>query len=59
VLQVHHLHQVSMGGLNEDENLITVCSNCHAGRHAKDGAQTATDDLLHPSLDPWAAPDPD
>lgn len=59
VLQVHHLHQVNLGGLNDDENLVTVCSNCHAGRHANDGGQTATDDLLHPSLDPWATTDPE
>jgi hypothetical protein len=54
VLQVHHLHQVSLGGKNEDDNLVTLCSNCHTGRHANDGTEIATDDLLHPSLDPWA-----
>jgi len=54
VLQVHHLHQVHLGGKNADDNLVTLCSNCHAGRHANDDARAIADDLLDPSLDPWA-----
>jgi hypothetical protein len=52
-LQVHHLHQVHLGGTNHDENLVTLCSNCHAGRHASDGAVATGDDLLDSSQDPW------
>jgi hypothetical protein len=52
-LQVHHLHQVHLGGANVNENLVTLCSYCHAGRHANDGRITAGDDLLDPSQDPW------
>jgi hypothetical protein len=51
-LQIHHLHHVHLGGTNVDENLVTLCSHCHAGRHANDG--TTGDDLLDPSQDPWA-----
>jgi hypothetical protein len=55
-LQVHHLHQVHLGGTNVDENLVTLCSNCHAGRHANDGTIATGDDLLDPSRDPWSSP---
>jgi|SRR5579884_429804 len=53
VLQVHHLHQVQAGGTNDDDNLVTLCTDCHAGRHANDGIARASDELLQPGSDPW------
>lgn len=51
VLQVHHILPVHLGGQNNDDNLITLCQNCHAGRHStsKFGVQ---DELLHPENEP-------
>lgn len=46
-LQVHHLKFVSRGGDNSAENLITLCSDCHAGRHALARGE-ARDELLEP-----------
>lgn len=46
-LQVHHLKFVSQGGDNSPENLITLCSDCHAGRHAL-APGLALDELLEP-----------
>ncbi len=45
VLQVHHIKPVSRRGDNDPDNLITLCAEDHAGRHAvmKD---VPTDDLL-------------
>lgn len=46
-LQIHHIKPVSQGGDNSLENLITLCSDCHAGRHAI--SKTAVrDELLEP-----------
>lgn len=45
--EVHHLVMVSEGGTNEAENLVTLCSDCHAGRHALRPGQTV-DELLEP-----------
>lgn len=50
-LQIHHVHQVRHGGLNEDENLVTVCAPCHAGIHSLD-VEAVADELLNPSRDP-------
>lgn len=47
-LQIHHLKFVSHGGGNEPQNLITLCSDCHAGRHALARGQ-AKDELLNPA----------
>lgn len=47
-LQVHHLREVSRGGSNDPVNLITLCSNCHAGRHAV-APGTTSDELLVPA----------
>jgi 5-methylcytosine-specific restriction endonuclease McrA len=49
-LQIHHLKFVSHGGDNSMHNLITLCSDCHAGRHAIAPGQ-ARDELLEPG---WA-----
>lgn len=46
-LQIHHLLFVSQGGDNSEDNLITLCSDCHAGRHAIAGGK-AKDELLDP-----------
>jgi hypothetical protein len=35
----------AVGGTNEAENLVTLCSDCHAGRHAVMPGSTR-DDLL-------------
>jgi hypothetical protein len=50
-LQVHHLKGVRRGGTNASNNLATLCSNCHAGRHAVKPGRTA-DELLDPGSDP-------
>ncbi|SFH52959.1 5-methylcytosine-specific restriction endonuclease McrA [Actinopolymorpha cephalotaxi] len=44
-LQIHHRVFVSQGGTNDPENLITLCSDCHAGRHALVRGQVV-DELL-------------
>lgn len=46
-LQIHHLLPVHQGGDNSDENLVTLCSQCHGGRHSLMGA-APTDELLNP-----------
>lgn len=46
-LQIHHLQFVSQGGDNSMENLITLCSDCHAGRHSL-APGFALDELLEP-----------
>jgi hypothetical protein len=33
-LHLHHLRPLSLGGLNEIENLITLCRSCHQKRHS-------------------------
>jgi hypothetical protein len=50
-LQVHHKVLVSQGGDNSPTNLVTLCSECHAGRHALLNGQTS-DELLYPSAEP-------
>ncbi|WP_406048232.1 HNH endonuclease [Kribbella sp. NBC_00889] len=50
-LQIHHKLPVSQGGTNDTENLITLCANCHAGRHAVEGG-TTRDELLDPASEP-------
>ena len=32
-LQIHHIRKRSQGGGNEEMNLITLCSTCHALAH--------------------------
>lgn len=34
-LQQHHLFPKSLGGSDEDSNLITLCGKCHGRLHAK------------------------
>lgn len=51
-LQVHHIRPVRQGGKNQPENLITLCSGCHAGRHALMGLNVTVDELLRPDLEP-------
>ena len=44
LVQVHHIVPVSVGGGNEDDNLVVLCPNCHAIAHAlesrRDGPMT-------------------
>ncbi|MFD7837780.1 HNH endonuclease [Streptomyces sp. NPDC059761] len=47
VLQVHHILPVHQGGNNADDNLVTLCSQCHAGRHSLMGG-SPKDELLNP-----------
>ncbi|MRJ75462.1 hypothetical protein GEV29_02840 [Aeromicrobium sp. SMF47] len=47
-LQVHHLLPVSQGGNEDADNLITLCSQCHAGRHSVAIGDTR-DELLDPA----------
>ncbi|MFJ9434704.1 HNH endonuclease [Streptomyces sp. NPDC101490] len=51
VLQVHHILPVHLGGKNDDENLVTLCHNCHAGRHSA-SEFGVRDELLHPENEP-------
>jgi len=53
VLQVHHVVPVHRAGTNDDDNLVTLCQFCHAGRHSLDASAVA-DELIHPEADPWA-----
>jgi len=46
-LQVHHILPVHQGGNNDESNLVTLCSNCHGGRHALMGGPPK-DELLYP-----------
>ncbi len=46
-LQVHHIRGVRQRGSNDPDNLVTLCSDCHAGRHAV-ATGTTVDELLHP-----------
>jgi len=50
-LQVHHLHEVASGGSNDPDNLVTLCTDCHAGRHSLSPGAT-DDELLNPAADP-------
>ncbi|BEP13290.1 hypothetical protein acdb102_16010 [Acidothermaceae bacterium B102] len=49
-LQVHHRQGVARLGGNDEANLVTLCANCHAGRHAVEGGRTV-DELLKPEGD--------
>jgi len=45
-LQVHHVVLVSEGGTNDPSNLVTLCKDCHAGRHALHRSEVA-DELIN------------
>ena len=32
-LHVHHIHPVSQGGTHLDDNLVTLCVDCHRRQH--------------------------
>ncbi len=51
-LEVHHKRHIQHGGDNEVDNLVTLCSHCHAGVHSRENGMTA-DELLNPQRDPW------
>jgi len=46
-LQIHHLQFVQHGGDNNTSNLVTLCTECHAGRHSVTVGATR-DELLQP-----------
>lgn len=50
-LQIHHIIHVAAGGGNDENNLVTLCVSCHAGRHALDEGQV-DDELLNPAANP-------
>ncbi|MFF5024207.1 HNH endonuclease [Streptomyces collinus] len=50
-LQVHHVLPVHQGGTNDTDNLVTLCSECHGGRHALMGT-SVRDELLNPDHEP-------
>ncbi|MFE0327947.1 HNH endonuclease [Streptomyces sp. NPDC058960] len=50
-LQVHHVLPVHQGGTNDPDNLVTLCSECHGGRHALMGT-SVRDELLNPDQEP-------
>ena len=33
ILAVHHIHHLSLGGNNSQDNLVLLCPNCHAIVH--------------------------
>uniref|UniRef100_UPI003C7D46BA HNH endonuclease n=1 Tax=unclassified Streptomyces TaxID=2593676 RepID=UPI003C7D46BA len=49
-LQIHHVLPVHKGGKNDEGNLITLCIQCHGGRHALMGG-TPKDELLNPEYE--------
>jgi hypothetical protein len=49
-LQIHHILPVHKGGENNEENLITLCIQCHGGRHALMGG-APKDELLNPEYE--------
>ncbi len=49
-IQAHHLTWVSQGGTNDPENLVTLCTDCHSGRHSLSGG-TTKDELLNPEAE--------
>ncbi|WP_306324852.1 HNH endonuclease [Streptomyces venezuelae] len=51
VLHIHHILPVHLGGKNDDDNLVTLCRNCHAGRHSS-SEFGVHDELLHPEHEP-------
>ncbi|MFD4723055.1 HNH endonuclease [Streptomyces sp. NPDC058423] len=53
-LQVHHILPVHQGGTNDPDNLVTLCSECHGGRHALMGT-SVRDELLNPDQEPDVA----
>ncbi|MEU8877918.1 HNH endonuclease signature motif containing protein [Streptomyces javensis] len=46
-LQIHHILPVHKGGKNDEDNLVTLCLQCHGGRHALMGG-APKDELLNP-----------
>lgn len=53
-LQVHHKKMVKDGGTNDFDNLVTLCADDHAGRHAVAGGRTR-DELLDPATELFGA----
>lgn len=49
-LQIHHTEDRSIS--DDDDKLVTLCSDCHAGRHAVERGTTG-DELKDPSSDPY------
>lgn len=49
-LEVHHLEWHSRGGSDEESNLETLCSACHAGVHAVEAGSTM-DELENPGAE--------
>ena len=43
-LQVHHLKFRSQSGSDVEQNLITLCSNCHEGAHGRSGYEAYSAD---------------
>jgi hypothetical protein len=50
-LQIHHKILVKDGGTNEPSNLLTLCSDCHAGVHSVEEGSTE-DELTKPEAEP-------
>lgn len=53
-LQVHHKMMVKDGGTNDFDNLVTLCVDDHAGRHAVASGNTK-DELLAPATESFDA----
>lgn len=49
-LQIHQVLPIHKGGKNDEENLITLCIQCHWGRHALMGG-APKDELLNPEYE--------
>lgn len=39
-LQVHHIVAFAKGGSNDDDNLITLCVDCHIKKHEGENAES-------------------
>ncbi|MFJ2753135.1 HNH endonuclease [Streptomyces sp. NPDC087297] len=50
-LQIHHILPVHRGGDNDRDNLVTLCVECHSGRHATMSGSTH-DEFLEPGPEP-------
>lgn len=45
-LEVHHLHRVSDGGLDDPENVIAICPNCHREVHHGRNGEKLNEELI-------------
>ena len=54
VLQIHHVVPISLGGSNDNDNIICVCPNCHKMLHYAYGVVKNNDECADLELVNWA-----